>query len=144
MAIVPQIAPVNSSGTAVEVRPAAGARSVATSDTGAIRELLPVDPISPDTTSFLFRERRQNPEQREERAPQSFFGVFSASTQAFAAALDIQRADEGGNGSGRFSGGLDSRSFSGLLVRAINLYEDVSRIGRGVTVPRGETFNLNS
>lgn len=142
MAFVPKVAISSSASVATSVRPVAGARNVASSDGGAVRALIGIDPTGSEATGFPFWASRPEVGEREERRPPpSLFSRFSATAPSLTAALNIQRAvDDEGQGDRQRRPGV--RPSPGQSSRAVSLYELTSRFLTGEQPARGRSVNL--
>ena len=125
--------PVVRTDTAGALNPVTGPRSATNGRVVAAldddRPILAFGPIEPGDAS-------------EQQPPPSFFGRFQTPSEAFAAALSIRRLDEVDE-EPRFDAFRGPRPFSGLVVRAVNLYEATSQFLDG-TPPRGGAVNAHS
>jgi len=124
-------------------RPVANGRSVAALDDRPILNFGPIEPSDTETAARrLLGDKEDEQDTPEQQTPASFFGRFEASSEAFAAALSIERLDELEDES-RFDAFRGPKPFSGLVVRAVNLYEATAQFLTD-TPSRGAAVNANS
>jgi len=130
------------SGTAAP-RPVAGGRVFAAADDRPYLAYGLVEPSDSETAARrLLGDTDDDAEKKERQTPASFFGPLQTPSEAFAAALSIERLDEVEEDprSDFFRG---PRPFSGLVVRAVSLYEATSGFLRDVP-QRGDALNATS
>ena len=130
------------SGTALP-RPVAGGRVSAAADDRPYLAYGPLEPSDSETAAKrLLGDKDEDAEKKERQTPASFFGPLETPSEAFAAALSVKRLDETEE-EPRFDFFRGPRPFSGLLVRAVSLYEATSSFLRDAP-QRGDALNAIS
>ncbi len=125
-------------------RPVGGGRSVASAVEGPIPAASGVGEvvaqIPPVSAAGNSQPDKQQPEKQE--ASPSFAGRFQNLGGSFAAAYDVRLVAEVADDP-RLISIPEPQSFSGLVVRAVNLYESTGLVVTG-TPPRGTALNASS
>ena len=115
---------------------------MAAPDAGPVEALAPISLGGRDEASFFFQEqgRRSSDRGDGDRLPQSPLLRFQTPTETFASVLDFQRVAESESIAG-ITAVPGRPAFSGLVNRAISLYETTAQFLSGDDKPRGDTIN---
>ena len=119
-------------------RPGAGMRNIAMSDRTEVEELSSQVGVSFNDASFLFRDFGKETLAKK-KDPQTYNSTnFTTSSQTFAALFQVKAFGEEG---GRSSGDL-ARRFSGVVSKAIDIYETNARVISGTNNVLGSSFSM--
>jgi len=137
MSLIPRAAPPVVPSSVTQSRPHAGPRSVASSDSSPIEETSPQGGI-PFDNSLVFRDEEAGHKRQDGRSRNRDLVEYSGSSQAFATIFEEVNRGVHSEGVNR----PRDKGFTGLVARAITVYEATSRTIHGQAEVRGASVSL--
>jgi|SaaInl4_150m_RNA_FD_contig_21_1656906_length_598_multi_4_in_0_out_0_1 hypothetical protein len=137
MAQIPKNLPASTATSVTSGRLQGGVRSVASSDSSPIQELSSQESVL-FNDALLYQEEDEPNRRRRHSSARDPLIEYAGSTQTFAAVFEESNA----RGTGGNVQQVKSKGFAGLMVRAINVYEENVRVIQGTSEQRGTNLSM--